>query len=327
MKITQKELSELSSTEVEEIMSFLDSTFSTVFHEPHFNKVVSEIFGTEFSYRLVYNSNGELIALCPLHSVRNGLLNMMYSNPAFCEVPYGGWVYKRNEISLDVLIGSMKLLFCEAFTYWSIPQIDKNDYAFIENKKEYQTAIIDLTSSIDDILYEYVSKNTRHNIRRAPRKGIVIEELKQYDLNIFIDLCNHLKKSVGLRIHASDFYIKLFQEYYPKQKMSVFAARLRNDYLSSLVTIGNKHVMHAWVAGRAQEIPKNVYQNELLWWNTVKWAKEKGSKYYDLCVVEPKRLPNIARFKLGFSKKIKPFYHISKKTIAHRILSKIRKCF
>jgi len=57
----------------------------------------------------------------------------------------------------------------------------------------------------------------------------------------------------------------------------------------------------------------------------MKWAKQSGAKYYDLCVVEPERLPNIARFKLGFSKNIVPFYYLTKRPFIFRILSRIQR--
>jgi len=100
MKVFQKTLSELSSTDIEQIEFFLERNFCTVFHETEFNRIAAEVFRTEFSYQLVYNNHGKLIALCPLHSLRDGLLKRTYSNPAIFDIRYGGWIYNRNEISL-----------------------------------------------------------------------------------------------------------------------------------------------------------------------------------------------------------------------------------
>ena len=86
-------------------------------------------------------------------------------------------------------------------------------------------------------------------------------------------------------------------------------------------------MMHLWVAGKPKEIFENVPRQDLLVWETIKWSKENGSKYFDLCVVESGRLPNIARFKLGFSKKIVPFYLYTKRNLAYRVISRLRRCF
>jgi hypothetical protein len=327
MKIIRKKIQELPSFETAEIISFLDTNFSTVFHEPNFNKIVSEVFNTEFSYGLVYNSVRKLIALCPLHSIKDGSLMKTYSNPAIYDVRYGGWVYSRNEVSLLELIKHMKLSANEALTYWSVPQIDNNDYISIKNKKEFQTGIIDLTLSLDDILHKYISRKRRGAIRSASRKGVIVEKLNPQNLKIFIEQCNFLKSSVGLKPFPSDFFVKLFNHYYAKKKIAAFASKLDDNYLASGVIIGNKKMMHLWVAGKPKEIFENVPRQDLLVWETIKWSKENGSKYFDLCVVESGRLPNIARFKLGFSKKIVPFYLYTKRNLAYRVISRLRRCF
>ena len=115
--------------------------------------------------------------------------------------------------------------------------------------------------------------------------------------------------------------------YYERNKIKVFAAKHKDEYISAVLNIGNKNMIHAWIAGRINNIPKNLYQNELLWWESIKWAKEIGSRYYDLCVVEKERLPNIAKFKLGFSKTLIPFYHITKRPKSFKILNRIQKWF
>ena len=325
MRVVRKKLSDLSSDEIQQIEHFLENNYCTVFHEMKFNKIIEEIFKTEFSYYIAYSNDGRLIALCPSHSIKDGLLTMNYSNPAMYEVPYGGWVYDRNETSLLELMNQMKLPFNEALTYWSFPQIDSNNYIQVNKKIRFQTAIIDLTLSIDDIRYKYVSRNTRHNINRASRKGIEIEELNPNNFDIFTTLCNSLKDSVGLKTHPSDYYKKVFNYYYAKNSTSAFVSILNGKYISSIMTIGNKKMMHAWVAGRVKNLPKHLCQNHFLLWETIKWAKKSGSRYYDLCIVEPERLPNIANFKLGFSREMVPFYCITRRNLLYRLLSRVRR--
>ena len=327
MRMIRRKMSELSGEEIKEIERFLDNNFSTVFHEPGFNRIVAEVFKTKFSYYLVYNYDRKLIAICPLHSIKNGILTETYSNPAIYGIPYGGWVYEKNEVSLKILINLMQLTYKESITYWSCPQIKSDNYTQVKVKGRFETAIIDLALSVDDIKHKFVSKNCRHNINRAPRKGIIVEQLDQDNFSIFIRLCNSLKESVGLKYYPNAYYLKLFNHYSRKNSISAFVSKLNGKYLSAILVIGNRKIMHAWIAGRSEEIPKNVYQNELLWWEAIKWAKETGSRYYDLCVVEQERLPSIARFKLGFSKRIVPFYCVSKRKIGYRIISRIQKCF
>ena len=80
-------------------------------------------------------------------------------------------------------------------------------------------------------------------------------------------------------------------------------------------------MMHNWKIANKQD-SKNYGQGELVQWESIKLSKEMGSKYYDLCVVEPERLPTIAKFKLGFSKQVVPFYIVSKRSLFFKIINR-----
>lgn len=322
MIMARKDLSGLSADDIEQIMCFLDDNCGTVFHEPHFNRVVENIFHTAFFYDLAYNRERKLMALCPLHLIKKGLLSHIFSNPAIHGVPYGGWVYNKDETSVQELMEQIKLSHNEALTYWSIPQINNDGYVDIKNKREFKTGIIDLTLSLDDILHQQISKKRRQAINRSIRRGVVIERLDPDKLHIFIEQCNILRDSVGLDAQSSDYFTRLFECYYTAKKIAAFAARLDNAYIASGVIIGNKNMMHLWVAGRPKHVPQHVRRTELLLWETIKYAKEYGSRYFDLCVIEPERLSTIAHFKLEFSKHIVPFYYITRRNMSYRIISK-----
>jgi hypothetical protein len=307
------------------IDELLTANFCTIFHEIDFNRVLSEVFGTDFSYCLAYNDEGRLIAVCPLHSTRQGLVTRTYSNPAMYDAMYGGWVCNRNEISLVELIKQLHLSLNESLTYSSVPQVNCNDYDNIAEKRELQTCVIDLTMSLEEILNSCLARKTRETVRSASRKGVVIERLDTGTLNTFVEQCANLKSSVGLKPFPSNYFVSLFHHYHARNKIAAFVAKLDGDSLASGMVIGNTHVMHLWVAGKPKRIPKNVPRQDLLVWEAVKWAKEQGSRYFDLCVVDEEKLPRIAKFKLGFSRNIVPFYCINKKSLSSRVLARIEK--
>ena len=84
--------------------------------------------------------------------------------------------------------------------------------------------------------------------------------------------------------------------------------------------------MHYW-QGTSKNDVKNYGQGELLQWEAIKWAKQNGSKYYDLCVIQKEKLPDIARFKMGFVESIKPFYLVNYKPFAFKVINRISKWF
>jgi len=328
MKIIRKKFTEVDNKEILEIDELIENNFGLIFHETQFNRIVSESFNTELSYFVAYNNDNKIIGICPLHTIKKGLIKLTYSNPAIFEVPYGGWIFDNSEISISDLIKQMKIGFNESLIYWSNIQIEDDKYKNLQTKKtELQTPIIDLSYTTDEILHRYVSKKQRQDIRRASRKGVSIEKLDLENFEVFKKLSKTLKNTIGLKAKPEIFYDKLYRCYFDKNKISAFAAKFEGKYISTYLNIGNRHIVHVWIAGRIVNLPKSLCQNQLLMWESIKWAKKNGSKYFDLCVLEQKRLPHIARFKLGFSKNIVPFYHLTKKPMSFRILSRIQRCF
>ena len=84
--------------------------------------------------------------------------------------------------------------------------------------------------------------------------------------------------------------------------------------------------MHYW-KGASKEGVKNEGQGDLLQWETIKYAKENGARYYDLCVIDFENLPQIAKFKMGFAKKITPFYTNSYSSALYKIVNRIQNVF
>ena len=168
MNTIRKKISELTSKEIEQISSFLESNFCTVFHEPDFNGIVSETFNSQFSYNLVYNDDGGLIALCPLHSIRDSFLINTYSNPAIYDIPYGGFVFDNSKTCEEELINIIRPAFNESINYFSNPF----NFSQIKNGQSYlkrETAFIDLTSSEEDIWMNNINGKRRNMIRKAQK--------------------------------------------------------------------------------------------------------------------------------------------------------------
>jgi len=326
MKICRKRVQTLSSLEEKQIAAFLATNTSTIFHEPAFNSAVSEVFGTDFSYILVNGGDGRLIALCPLHSIKSGVSTMTYSNPAMYGVPYGGWVFNRNEVSVVDLLQQIRLSYNEALTYWSIPQVDNNCYAEVQNKKCYQTSIINLKKDKDFIWHNVIGSKRRNMIRKAEKNKIAVEKVDHKGFADFYRLMKETYRYAGLEIKPEECYTRILDTYIPSTKAIILLARMQSLAASGLVLLRNQHFCHYWLGASNRKIG-NLGQGELLQWEAIKWAKNYGSMYYDLCVVEQERLPRIAMFKLGFSRNTVPFYCITRRTLAYRILSRIRKVF
>ena len=326
MMTKRKKLSDLSTNEIRGIESFLELNISTIFHEPDFNRIVAEVFDTEFSYYLVYNHNGELVALCPLHSKKEGLLKITYSSPSIYEVPYGGWIYNRSNINLPNLINNMRLSINETLVYTSIPLFHTDEYNQVKEKIKFQTAILNLEVSEDEIWRNSIHQKRRNMIRKAQKNNLIVEKYDSSGIEYYSELMRETYQSAGLKIKPKDYYEKVLKTYFSRNKAVILLVRNQTNLLSGNILLRNRHICHYWLSARKRSVG-NQGQGELLQWEGIRWSKQNGSKYYDLCVVEQERLPDIARFKLGFSKNLIPFYYIKKRKLSYRSISKIQRCF
>ena len=101
---------------------------------------------------------------------------------------------------------------------------------------------------------------------------------------------------------------------------------LNEHFLSVLVLISDKNYSFYWLAVNMDDA-ENLGQNELLQWGAIQHLKKNGCSYYDLCYIEKERLPNIYRFKHGFSETEAMIPLISSKTITYKLYNRFRKWF
>ena len=194
MQVVRKHILEIENDERNRIAHFIDENNGLVFHEIEFNYIASKAFNTSFFYFIAYNKN-EIIGICPVHIIKKGVVRYLYSNLSSYEIPYGGWIFDEKKISIKKLLKNTKIAFNELLTYWSNIQIHNDLFLNLKNNKQKRTsAIINLKQTNDEILKNSISKNTRHNIKRASRKGITIDRININNFHIFTKLSDSLKK-------------------------------------------------------------------------------------------------------------------------------------
>jgi len=335
MKIIKKEVNKLNQDELSAIHKIEYNSNSTIFQELDFNIIVSRIFKSKLILLLAFQ-NKILIGFCCFHEKRIGiLLNIYQSGLSQYSNPYGGWVYGLNSTNLTELLH--KTFFINplySFHYLSAP--------FVEDKvfHEYQSSIfytntIDLSLSENEIFHTIISKNTRHNINRALKKGVSIESLNVTHINIIYNLIKELNTSQSKITFPIEYYSGIIEFYQSKNQCLILASKYKDKYLSCVLFLRNKYFTHAWIAGRIHELPKNIYQNEAIHWEAIKWAKHMNCQYFDFCYLYSQRQfeqqdikqINIAQFKLGFSKQIISYYSLDRVGIIFKIISRLKKWF
>ncbi len=302
----------------QKVIDFIEAHKSgTIFHEPGFNLIVSKHFQTKFQY-LLLTSGDEITGICPIHQKGN----IFHSAPRHFDVVYGGLLIKDINDYGSVLKNLHINPYQSLAEYWTFPDVNKElDPSYFNYKAE--TAIIDLNLDFDHIFHKIISSKRRNMIRKAEKNNIGIDSGGSNIFDRFFTMLQNTYERAGLNTRPASFYREILDLYYPGKKAVCMIASQNGTDLSGVVILRNQFISSYWLGVSSGE-KSNLGASELLQSEAIKWSRANKSKYYDLCVIDKERLPNIARFKSGFSNHIVPFYFTNRKPVIFRILNKLQ---
>jgi lipid II:glycine glycyltransferase (peptidoglycan interpeptide bridge formation enzyme) len=178
------------------------------------------------------------------------------------------------------------------------------------------TVLIDLSSNEDEILSQMKSQ-TRRNILRSQRSGLLIREGNRSDLTDFYKLLSVTGKRGNFSHYQEEYFEEMYRIFHPHRAIKLLVAEVVDDIVSMilLITFGDiaSCKFAAWSGNHGDYRP-----NEGIHWAGMQWAKSQGYQFYDFegideCVAKlilngekiPKTMRSTTnRFKLGFKGKI-----------------------
>jgi len=248
-----------------------------------------------------------------------------FINKCFFYVPRGPLLDFSDEKQADDFLSAVKK---EAKKHGALflrmdPEVRENDQealplikkkGFIKAKKEIQprsTFILDLTQDLEKIKAGFESK-FRYNIHVAEKHGITVRERHDEEaLKEFYDIYKETCSRQNFIIHPYAYYKKILDEIILKGMGALFNAYHEGRAVASVVifNFGSR----AWyMYGASSGAYRSLMPNNLIHWEVIKWAKEKGLKEYDLWGIpsnpsEKHPLWGVYRFKKGMGGKLVRF--------------------
>ena len=299
------------------VKQFLKQNFSSPTHWPEWNLVVSKHFNTNFFYYTAYERD-EPIGIFPVHETIKGRLKELNSGQLHF-IPFGGWIFSK-EVGFN--LKKIPLPFNGQLTCYALPILRDFNVRYIEPYSYFKTLIVDLDQEIESIWNNELASKRRQNVKKAIKNDIEIRVDNSKDIDFFYDFYYNYSFKNNL---TKDFFKDLFS-LSSEVQFEVLWAKYRKRYLSSLIVAYDKNYS-LYLFGINDKSAGFMGQAEILQWKAINIMKQKGCRYYDLCYIEPKRLPNIYRFKKGFSKKIYYIPLIKKRSYYYVIINKLNKLF
>jgi lipid II:glycine glycyltransferase (peptidoglycan interpeptide bridge formation enzyme) len=172
------------------------------------------------------------------------------------------------------------------------------------------TTRVDLRGRPEELLAAMRSA-TRRNIRRAERNGVTIRPGDATDLPLFSSLIQETSRRQGFAAYPARYYEEMWRAFGPGGHARLLVAERDGEALSALLVIAFAdsavYKMGAW-SGRARELRPN----ELAHWAAMRWARERGHRWYDFEGIDrgtadalrrgedSPEAAGVTRFKLGF---------------------------
>lgn len=162
----------------------------------------------------------------------------------------------------------------EDFSRRQLPGFVKSDQTI----QPPRTILINLEGDEDEILMAMKSK-TRYNIRLAARKDVVVQESDD------IETFHRMMRTTGARdefgIHSLEYYQRAYDCFAPRGACVLLIAEYEDQPLAGLMAFA--HGDTAWYFyGASTNQERNRMPTYLLQWESLRWAKAKGCRVYDL---------------------------------------------
>jgi len=238
--------------------------------------------------RLAVERNGHLIAGAQMlvKPLPLGLTSIAY-------VPRGPLLHWEYEATVQSLLAAIHAaarrhraiaLKIEPPAHYS-PQIEEQlrTYGFRRsdfNNQPQCSMLIDLTPTPDDILAR-MHKTTRYNIRYSGRHGVTVCTGDAADLDTFYHLLESTARQAGFPIRSREYYRREWETLAPAGYLELFLALYEGKVLAVRMPArfgSHAATLHSGSSG----LHKKLKPNELLMWESLRWAKSQGCTTYDV---------------------------------------------
>jgi len=167
-----------------------------------------------------------------------------------------------------------------------------------------ETWVLDISFDEKDLL-KNMEKRTRYSIKRGQREGVIIEKSNNLqDLDKFYRIYQKTIQRKNFASYPLNYLKKEFESFLVDDEILIFFAKVKNEIVSSAIIIFWQNVA-VYHHGASLRKYSNFCASEVLQWEAIKEARERGMKYYNFWGVAPENQKNhpwqgFTFFKKGF---------------------------
>lgn len=327
IKIDQVDIRNLTSEDKHNLNYILHySKDATIFHTIDWNRILIDEFNAN-NKTLIARTDGSPVGVYAFYNLKQYKFLRICRSPIYAlESVYGGPIAVDNSdlVIKELLKESERIGRGMMYSMQTPPGYDT--YSLTEmgyDTTVWYTSIVDLQKSEEE-LWNGLKGKARNMVRKAIKSGVNITEGNTSSVVDYYEMIKKTFARVGVtNLLPICFYESILKNLKPKNMVKMLLAEYNNKIIAGAIFLCFKDTVYYWHGASHREY-SNVAPNDLIQWELIKWANEKGYKYYDLVRIEPNHLPGVAAFKMGWGGDTVEFYYAVKRTRIYKLLSKFK---
>jgi hypothetical protein len=137
---------------------------------------------------------------------------------------------------------------------------------------------IDLSTGLEALL-QTLDKKGRQNLTRAKKRGIAVELGGIKEFETIIDLMEDRYAQQSKKVTISrEYFLDLYDSY--SKCLKIFVAKSEGKILSGTIDLHYRDTHLSWIGNPKPKIPVSPSPNDILIWESVRYAHEHGCRYY-----------------------------------------------
>ena len=286
---------------------FVHHNGGTIFHTYEWSEILEKNYKTSRKL-LGFFEHGELKAAIPLYYHKKGIFTIV-SSPLLHSTPYGGFIGEERYVSkavshLEEYLKKVDVINMR--TMVSTPDVYSGHGYDVEEKYTYY---LPLRGRTEEEIWMSFRGRCRRAIRKGEKNGVVIRDLRDDDIDRYYEMIEMTYEKWNIPPPLKKQHLIDVLNTFPREEnVKALVAERDGIVLSGAVFLIYNSVVYYWDGCSDPEYYK-YSPNNLLHWELIKWALQRGLDTYDMVGAN---MESIARFKESFSPVLKTYYDVTK---------------
>jgi FemAB-related protein (PEP-CTERM system-associated) len=250
-----------------------NSELATAYHLYGWKNVIEKSFGHKTFY-LMAKDGGKIRGVLPLVFMKSRMFGTFLCSLPFLN--YGGISADNDKITLLLFEKAVDIAKKESVRHIEFRHVQKRGLD-LPSKVHKVTMILNLPPNSENLWKKFRSE-IRNRIRKAEKAGLKINKGDITHLDDFYRVFAINMRDLGTPVYSKTFFKNMLEEF--PDSVRIFSVLLKHEVIGAGILVFFKDTLEMpWVSSMRKYF--KLAPNNLLYWEAIKYACEKGLKYFD----------------------------------------------